>query len=239
MLSAGPQKRIRDLPPFYQHVALHSGLDENDPADKRITYDSMVQGLMDLGETPADAEATATKVLRGAWLKLPGAKGNIFNVKTITVTVFDIMGLMHPAAHTAIWDDQGNVRQNVLRELAQEPYATEEKGSEAKSDTKELYIPVSKLEAFRQHRFKVNKETNPSGCLATMFAKKLSNDEFATFERLYIVPTRTMKVNGKDEPCFTFKQIDDFYSRPYVIGNQRKEYVKAQRAATPRLTLGN
>src|SRR5579872_2563204 len=228
MQSASPAKLlIKDLPPLHQHIALHSGLDENDPADKPITFDSIVKGLTELGETHEDAESTADRVLSVACLTLKNAKGHLYNIRGVTLTIQDAIGLMHSARHTAIYDASGNVRQDVLQELFQEKYVEEEKTA---TGTEKL-IPASKLMQFRQARFNVNKETNPSGCCAAFFAKQASDKEFGSFIRLYPVPTRTMKVNGKDESCFTPEEIDEFYNKPYVSGNKLKGRVKEQRAA--------
>jgi hypothetical protein len=236
MLSASPMNRIRDLPALHRHIAFHGGLNEDDPANTPISFNSMVRRSMELGETREDAEKTADRVLLVASVMLPGAKGTILHIRNVTFTVQDAIGLMHPARHTGIYDQNGNVKQEVLQEVYQDKYAVEEK---ADGGAVKL-ISISKLMQFRQDRFNANKETNPqSGCCAALFAKKASNNEFGSFVRLYPVPTRTMKVNGKEEVCFTDKEIDEFYNDAYASGNKVIARVSEKaKHSVPSLVLG-
>ncbi len=205
---------IRDLPPLHQHIALHSGLKETDPADKKITRDLMIAGLIALGETEAEAIETATNVFRLAFLKGLGTE----------FTVEQAIKLMHPNYHTGNYNPDGSLNEDALLEM--KTYTVRAQ------DSDELILPTPMLNDYRAARFKENPK--PGCCLFRPIVERVahgaSDKEFDALKRLYPDPKR-MKLAG--ERPLSWAEIEAFYRTPYVIGNARIEYVAELRKNAP------
>lgn len=196
-------------PALVQHIALHGGLKQYEH-NKKISSESIIRGLLDLGETEKVAKSTAKKVTALAFLKGLGT----------SFTAEEALALSHPARHTAVFDSNGKVVKSVLKQL--NDYA--EKDADGT-----LIVTVSNLDKFRKTRFLINQEGEKSSCCMRLFAKTASDGEFDSLRRLYSI--RKTNIHGQEEECYTLDALKDIYERPYKAGNEVIDRVAKKRAA--------